>query len=202
MSLFVFLNRVSLCISGFGFYCHVMVLRRRGRSISIGDQTQYFGKPILAIRRNSHFQLGEGCVLRSSLKSNVLGIQHPIIFCTSREGARLVIGDNVGISGGSFCAATAITIGNSTLIGANVTIVDTDFHPIGASGRLGNRLDEIKSAPITIGENVFIGTGSLILKGVRIGDNSVIGAGSVVTRDIPSDVVAAGNPCVVIKKLI
>lgn len=202
MHLLAALNRASLHLSKLAFYCHVMMLRRRCRSIAIGDQTAYFGRPILMLKRNSHFQLGTGCTLRSSLKSNGLGIKHPIIFCTLREEAELIVGDSVGISGGTFCAATSIKIGHSTLVGANVTITDTDFHPLSAAGRYSNRPDEIQSSPITIGENVFIGMGSLILKGVTIGNNSVIGAGSVVTRDIPCDVVAAGNPCVVIRKLI
>ncbi|MBE2260103.1 MAG: hypothetical protein IAE88_14675 [Rhodobacteraceae bacterium] len=154
------------------------------------------------LTRHSNFRLGAGCTLRSSLKSNALGVKHPIVFCTLREEAELIIGDRVGISGGTFCAATSITIGNSTLVGANVAIVDTDFHPISAAGRRSNRVDEIQSSPIAIGENVFIGMGSIILKGVTIGNNSVIGAGSVVTKDIPCDVVAAGNPCVVVRELI
>ena len=58
-----------------------------------------------------------------------------------------------------------------------------------------------KGVPITIGNNVWIGGNATILPGVNIGDNSVIGAGSVVTKDIPSNVLAVGNPCRIIKKL-
>ena len=201
MKLGIVFNAITLYLSAFAVRCHVMILRQRGRSITIGGNPRYFGKPILMLKKNTRFHMGSNCVLRSSFKSNALGIRHPIIFCTLEEKAELIIGDDVGISGGTFCAATSIRIGKSALIGANTTIVDTDFHPIGAIDRLENRMDKTRRAAISIGENVFIGTGSTILKGVNIGDNSVIGAGSVVTKDIPSNVIAAGNPCVVIRRL-
>lgn len=153
------------------------------------------------IAKHSHFYLGNGCVMRSSLKSNALGITHPIVFATVRQGAELRIGDRVGISGGTLCAAKSISVGDSTLIGANTTIIDNDFHPLSAIDR---RTDGAKgeSAAVVIEENVFIGTGCLILKGVTIGKNSVIGAGSVVAKSIPPNVIAAGNPCVVVKQLV
>lgn len=201
MSLGGIFNLFIFGISRFTIWCQTIVLKKRGRIIFIGTRTKYFGKPILMLKRHSRLHIGEDCTLRSSLKSNALGIQHPIIFCTLREGAELKIGNNVGISGGTFCAATSISIGSSTLIGANTTVVDTDFHPLGIAERHVNNLENIPSKAVSIGENVFIGMGCLILKGVTIGNNSVIGAGSVVTRDIPCDVVAAGNPCTVIKKL-
>ncbi|HWT65859.1 MAG TPA: DapH/DapD/GlmU-related protein, partial [Terracidiphilus sp.] len=59
--------------------------------------------------------------------------------------------------------------------------------------------DAVGAAPVRVGRNVFIGTGSIVLKGVEIGDGSVIGAGSVVTKSIPANCIAAGNPCKVIR---
>ena len=76
----------------------------------------------------------------------------------------------------------------------DVLIADNDFHPIKPEGRRYNsNVDDIAAKPVVIGDNVFIGTRSMILKGVNIGENSVIGAGSVVVSDIPAGVVAAGN---------
>lgn len=83
-----------------------------------------------------------------------------------------------------------ITIGKNVLIGPNVTI-STTGHPVSPR----HRLDGMYSFPVTIGDNVWIGAGVIILPGVTIGENSVIGAGSVVTKDIPANVVAFGNPC-------
>lgn len=94
--------------------------------------------------------------------------------------------------------AEGITIGANTLIGTGVTIYDSNFHDLDAARRL-NGIP--KTAGVEIGENVFIGSNVTILKGVKIGDNSIIGNGSVVNSAIPSNVMAAGNPCKVIKSL-
>ena len=90
-----------------------------------------------------------------------------------------------------------VTIGNRTLFGPNVQIY-TATHPMNHKERASG-LEFAK--PITIGEDVWIGGSTVICPGVTIGDRSVIGAGSVVTKDIPADVMAAGNPCTVIKSL-
>ena len=90
-----------------------------------------------------------------------------------------------------------IFVGNNVLFGPNVTI-SAGTHPIHPELRSKQAQYNI---PIHIGNNVWIGANSVILPGVNIGDNSVIGAGSVVTRDIPSNVVAVGNPCRVLREI-
>ncbi|MEZ4731732.1 MAG: DapH/DapD/GlmU-related protein [Caldilineaceae bacterium] len=97
-------------------------------------------------------------------------------------------------------AAERIVIGDRVQVGANSTIVDTDFHPLTAEGRARDFLAGAH-APIVIEDDIFIGMQSLILKGVTIGRGSVVGAGSVVTRDVPPGVVVAGKPAVVVKEL-
>jgi acetyltransferase-like isoleucine patch superfamily enzyme len=93
-------------------------------------------------------------------------------------------------------AATSITIGDSCMMASSAYITDADWHGI------YDRTDYIgKTAPIRIGNNVWIGDSSIICKGVTIGDNAIIGAGSVVTRDIPANTVAAGNPANIVKEL-
>lgn len=87
-----------------------------------------------------------------------------------------------------------IRIGSFTLIGPAVQIY-TPLHPLDA----GLRRRQEYGRPVDIGSDVWIGGGAIILPGVRIGDRAVIGAGSVVTRDVPDDVFAAGNPCRVIR---
>jgi len=101
------------------------------------------------------------------------------------------------MTGGTLCAAERIEIGDHVTIGANVTVVDSDFHPIDPVRRLTHPNDG-QTSPVFIENNVFIGMNSLILKGVKIGEGSVIGAGSVVTKDVPPGVIAAGNPARVI----
>lgn len=90
-----------------------------------------------------------------------------------------------------------ISIGNHCLIAPNVTIATTG-HPVHAALRPKG---EMYSFPVTIGNNVWIGCTVVILPGVTIGDNSVIGAGSVVTKSIPANVIAFGNPCRVIREI-
>ena len=97
-------------------------------------------------------------------------------------------------------------IGDQALIAPNVQIY-TAFHPTNAADRFGGeKVDgsfsfcKTRTAPVIIGNNVWIGGGVIILPGVKIGHNVVIGAGSVVTRDIPDNVIAYGNPCRVIRE--
>lgn len=113
-------------------------------------------------------------------------------------GKNTTIGNDVYINFGcTLLDCGQITIGDNTLIGPNVSVYSAN-HSLDAEERIAGALIP---KPITIGKRVWIGGGSSILNGVTIGDDSVIGAGSVVTKDIPSGVVAAGNPCRVIRKI-
>lgn len=114
------------------------------------------------------------------------------------EESEIVIGDNVAINNAfSAVAFVKISIGSRSVIGVNCSIIDTDGHDL----RPNKRTDISVSEEVNIGVNVFIGSNVSILKGVSIGENSVIGNGSVVTRSIPDNVVAAGNPARVIRSL-
>lgn len=90
-----------------------------------------------------------------------------------------------------------VYIGRNVLLAPKVQIY-TAYHPLEAETR---RAGLELAAPVTIGNDVWIGGGAIICPGVKVGDNTTIGAGSIVTRDIPSNVVAAGNPCRVIREL-
>ena len=176
------------------------ILRLRG--VRVGCHTIFHGFPILSVFSNSSINIGENCVICSASGMTALGVNHAVVLRTLREQAVILIGDDSGISGGVICASVRVEIGRGCLLGANVVITDTDFHPIKSAGRrYNNSQSDIVSSPVIIEDNVFIGAGAFILKGVRIGKNSVIGAGSVVTKDIPGDMIAAGNPARVIKKI-
>jgi acetyltransferase-like isoleucine patch superfamily enzyme len=174
------------------------MLRKRG--VQVGSKVAILGLPIVSMIGQSKIVIGDYCVLCSSSELTALGINHPIVIRTMNPNAIVTIGAHTGVSGGSICASSRIEIGAECLIGANVTIADTDFHSISPGNRRYNNSD-IVSIPIHIEDNVFIGANSTILKGVRIGRNSVIGASSVVTCDIPENCVAAGNPAKIIRKL-
>jgi acetyltransferase-like isoleucine patch superfamily enzyme len=169
-------------------------LRREGR---FGPGLRVFGWPIVRCAPGSTLVVGRNAVLISDSRFSEPGVSHPCVLRTLRSGASLTIGDNVGMSGCSVCAAERVSIGDECLIGADVLIADTDFHRVDPEGRRW-RKDGVSTASIHIGRNVFIGARSMVLKGVNIGDDAVVGAGSVVTSDVPAGAVAAGSPARVI----
>lgn len=165
-----------------------------------GRRWRVFGMPIIQRHRGSEILIGDGADLRSWRSTNPLAPYHPVALATRNAIAVIRIGDDCGLTGATIVAAEAITIGNRVLVGANVTIVDTDFHPLTPAARAYDILAGAHR-PIIIEDDVFIGMNSLILKGVTIGRGSVIGAGSVVSRDVPANVIVAGNPARVVKEL-
>ena len=113
-------------------------------------------------------------------------------------GSQITVGDRVFANYGLTALDCApITIGDDTQIGPHVQLL-TPTHPVDAD----QRRTKIEAAgPITIGSNVWLGGGVIVLAGVTIGDNAVVGAGSVVVNDIPANSVAVGNPAKVIRQL-
>jgi acetyltransferase-like isoleucine patch superfamily enzyme len=162
-----------------------------------GRGWKLYGLPIIQKHRLSELTLGDGLELRSTVRSNPLGPNHPCILSTRRPGARLVIGDQFAMTGGSVVCEESISIGSRVTVGCNTVITDTDFHPLDPVLRREHPLDG-STAPIVIDDDVFIGMQAIILKGVHLGAGCVIGAGSVVTRDVPPGAVAAGNPAQVL----
>lgn len=139
--------------------------------------------------------IGSECEFRSRKNSNLIGINRPCIISTmqSKYIASIGIGNNCGFSGTVIGAFKSIKIGDNVRCGANTLITDSDWH-----------LDDLRigePADVIIDDNVWLGVNSVVLKGVTIGKNTVIGANSVVTKSIPTNVVAAGNPCKVIRNL-
>lgn len=138
-----------------------------------------------ALLKEMFAQIGEGCYVEPPLHAN-WGGKHVHFGNFVYANFNLTLVDD-----------THIYVGDYTMIGPNVTIA-TAAHPI---------LPELRmppmqyNSPVHIGKNCWIGAGAIILPGVTIGDNSVIGAGSVVTKDIPANVVAVGNPCRVLRAI-
>ena len=167
------------------------------RGLAIGVGWRFYGLPIIQRHRRSQIRIGQGMNLRSTPRSNPLGPNHPVIISTRRAGALLTIGDDFGMTGGSLVCDERISIGDRVWVGANAVITDTDFHPLDPQLRRARPLDAA-TAPVEIGDDVFIGMNALILKGVRIGERAVVGAGSVVSRAVPAGAIVAGNPARVI----
>jgi len=122
-------------------------------------------------------------------------------------GENIHFGDNCEVNCNCvFLDCNTITIGKNALIAPAVQIY-TAFHPIKAAERFPDipagdfAFCKTQSAPVVIGDNVWIGGGSIVLPGVRIGNNVTIGAGSVVTKDIPDNCLALGSPCRVVRSI-
>ena len=137
--------------------------------------------------------------INSDFVSNLLGLYQRSIL-VARYGGRITIGSGCGISGSTIYAMKEITIGDNVLIGGNCKIIDNDFHPLPASQRINQKVEDIKKRSINIGDGCFIGANSIILKGTTLGKNCVVGAGSVVSGTFPDNVIIAGNPAKIIKE--
>lgn len=141
--------------------------------VSIGDQCYIEGVDRLA------FHCGK--VKLTSVKSN----QSP--------AGRISIGNNVAICGTSIVSYESVTIEDGVMIAPQVTIMDSDGHPL-TGRRLDDEVSRNTASPVLIKKNAWIGLGAIILKGVTIGENAVVAAGSVVISSVPDNTVVLGNP--------
>ena len=161
-------------------------MKARGRKINVGNRPIFWrGRPTLVVYGS----------LTVGNDWKMFGRPYPARI-TIEPGAEIRTGDNFGLNYGvEIYAAKSITMGDNTMIGDMVTIYDTDFHRIDEGS-------EPRVAPITIGDNVWLGRGALVLPGVTIGDHSIVAAGAVVTKDVAARTVVAGNPARVVREVI
>lgn len=152
------------------------------------------------IRNHGKIAIGDDFTCNCKMASNPVGGPYQTAFAV-KAGAELTIGNHVGISGTAIMCNQKITIGDNVQIGSGCCIYDTDFHSTDYTMRRSMSTDVPKKAPVEIGNDVFIGARSMILKGVHIGKGAVIGAGSVVTKDIPEFEIWAGNPAILVRRL-
>ena len=138
-----------------------------------------------ALLKERFAEIGEGCYIEPPLHANW-------------AGAHVHFGNNVYANFNlTLVDDTDIYVGDKVMFAPNVTVA-TAGHPINPELRYQAMQYNI---PVHIGRNCWLGAGVIVLPGVTIGDNSVIGAGSVVTKDIPANVVAVGNPCRVLREI-
>lgn len=161
--------------------------------IQLESNCSFRGWPSFSLANDSTIIINKNCRFNSRTTSNRIGINHKCMISTLEKGALLKIGSGNGFSGVSIGCFKKITIGDNVKVGANVLITDSDWHLDDP------RVSEPKE--IVIGNNVWLGYGVVVMKGVTIGENTVIGSNSVVTKNIPANVIAAGNPCKVIKNI-
>jgi acetyltransferase-like isoleucine patch superfamily enzyme len=163
--------------------------------VKIGKNNKFDGKCYFKRYPHTQISIGDSCKFKSRADSNLIGINRPCIISTlsSNFNATIIIGNNCGFSGTVIGAHKSITIGNNVRCGANTVISDSDWHI--EDSRIGG------PAEVRIEDNVWLGEDVKVLKGVTIGKNSVIGTGSIVTKNIPENVIAAGNPCRILRSL-
>lgn len=171
-------------IFGDGFYCETAQIFRHLKS-----------KSARAVVLGDHVSCYAGC-------SFAIG-----------ENGTCSVGDFTLMNGALVMAEERIEIGSHCLISWNVGIADSDFHPLAPAQRIIDAdalapffkdrppRPKLRTMPVIISDNVWIGMNAVILKGVTIGENSVVAAGAVVTKSVPANVVVAGNPAVVTKEL-
>lgn len=183
-------------------YCYFNILNKISfllNGVNLRGKIKTYGK-IQIKNVNGKITIGDNVTINSASWANPIGGGMKTQFQIVGQG-EIHIGSNTGISNTAITSASTVCIGSNVLLGSGVRIFDTDFHPISANDRKKGILDCIKTAPVKIEDNVFIGTDTIILKGVTIGQNSVIGAGSVVTTNVPSHEIWAGNPAHKLKKV-
>ena len=148
---------------------------------------------------------------RAVVFGNHVSVYAGCSFAIQKDG-QCIVGDFTLLNGAIVMAEGLVEIGSHCLISWGVGIADSDFHPLEPAQRLIDSQalapffkgrparPKLKTAPVKIGDNVWIGMNAVILKGVKIGDNSVVAAGAVVTKSVPANTIVAGNPAVEVKK--
>ena len=142
-------------------------------------------KRVRVLHRNCDIRLGRKVQLYRDVKLSAVG--------NAGTRAALTVGDGVAIGDRTeIHAGNSVTIGNGTLISWDCCIMDRDYHKLDS--------DTERTAPVVIGEHVWIGCNVLIVKGITVGDGAVIAAGAVVTKDVPAGALVGGNPAKIIKE--
>lgn len=194
--------KLNLLKLSFKYSYVITVIKLWFNGVDIPKKMVAKGIPILSVSTKGQLKIAEKFKFNSGLYYNMIGRQYKLMIIVGYKGI-LIIGSNVGISNSTIVCHHSIIIGNNVLIGGNCAIYDTDFHNLDVIERTADKedLNKVKVKPVHIGDSVFIGAHSTILKGVSVGNNSIIGACSVVTKNVPRNEVWAGNPAKFIKKI-
>ena len=165
-----------------------------------GRNWRVYGRPLIQRHAGSCISIGDGLHMRNWFSTNPLGVVHRSVLATWSAGSEIQLGDDINMTGTTICAIKSVWLGNRLRIGANSSIIDTDFHPLNAGmRRVSPREGSVEG--VVIEDDVFIGMNALILKGTVLRMGTVVGAGSVVSGEFPPNVVIAGNPAQIVRDL-
>lgn len=167
-----------------------------------GSGGTFCGPTIVRTLRKGQIELGDEDVFVSRVSQNVVGLTQPTILDT-RFGGRIKIGSRCGFSSVVMSSKSEIQIGDRVNGGGNLRIFDHDFHSVDSYKRnTAEDAQDIRTTPVCIEDDVWLGVNTIILRGTRIGARSIVSAGSVVFGlDIPPDSLVKGNPAEVVKRL-
>jgi acetyltransferase-like isoleucine patch superfamily enzyme len=199
------INRDSLphlvaCLAGIcKSLVHTGMVRSAARwwGIELGGGCRFYGLPLFRRLPGSRIRVGRNCDFRSAVWSNQVGLNRRCTVSTLSRSALIEIGEGCGFSSTAISAAQCVRLGKRVMCGANVAIMDTDWHSLDAEQRQAGTAG--LSTPVLIEDDVWLGMNVTVLKGVTIGARTVVAAGSVVTRSLPADVIAAGQPARVVR---
>lgn len=182
-------------------YCYLLTVCILKGNAVVYASFRTNGIPYVMVACGGKFTIGNNFAMNNGVKGNPIGCYERCTFFVDTN-AVLAIGYNVGMSQAALICHKSITIGNNVKIGGGSCIYDTDFHSLDPVVRSsGEDLKNRAEKPVIIGDNVFIGAKSIVLKGVSIGENSIIGAGSVVAKSVPANQIWAGNPAKFIRNI-
>ncbi len=167
----------------------------------VGKNFRTSGLCFFKMRCAGSIRIGNHVTFIADTRRNLVGLTNPVVLETWGAG-EIDIGDFSGGSSVVISSRQKVIIGRHVLLGGNVRIYDNDFHSADSVMRRSFLQDRgnIKSSSVVIGDDVFVGTNAIILKGVTIGDRAIIGAGAVVSCDVPADEIWAGNPARCLKR--
>ncbi|MGP5157711.1 acyltransferase [Pseudoalteromonas prydzensis] len=173
------------------------MIKGRFYNIELGKRLKIDKNTGIYIGKNK-LKIGDDVYLRSKSQGYHAGMAFPTTILIDEDDAECIIGNNCRINGAYIHSKKSIQIGNNVLIASGVNILDSNGHELLSPDRTKSRDSPEK---IIIGNNVWVGLNSTILKGSHIGDNSVVAAGSVVKGVYPKNVLLQGNPATIVKKL-
>lgn len=183
------------------YYTRIARMKLKVMGATVGPGFWVDGKIRLSFK-GGDITIGQNVRFRSRYSGNLVGMAFPVTLQLFNGTGKITIGNDCGFSAVVISSMSEVSVGNNVILGGNVRIFDHDYHSMDPFQRRSPEEDRknVKTRPVIIEDDVFVGTSALILKGVHVGARTIIGAGSVVSiPEIPPDSLVLGNPAKIVK---